>query len=324
MPPAGGLAARLEEKNDPYRGKLEFYQTSGLSPVERSLYLGLALVTDGAGLAPGVALLQETMRKAPAAPIEARIGLARALAQQDRPKEALEQCRIVLASNLQLSTVRTECAKILESLGEAGAALAQYRQAFRNTPGLPSAAFGIARLTTDPAEAVRYYQQAAQDFSLRAPALSDLGNLLTFQGEFSTAETALNEAVALDPSLAAGENNLGRLAALKGNLNEAMFHIERALHLDNSCVDARFNHAQLLQAAGRGDEAIAEYGRVLALKPDLAAAHLALGSALGDAGRIEDAVREFRETLRLRPNDAEAKRNLELAEKLLHNPQTRP
>ncbi len=318
-PPANELTAPLEEKNDPYRGKLEFYQTSGLSSVERSLYLGLALVTDGAGLASGVTLLQGTIRNAPAAPIEVRIGLARALAQQDRSKEALEQCQIALASHPQLSTVRAECAKILESLGDGGAALAQYRQAFQNSPGFPSAAFGIARLTMDQAEAIKYYQLAAQDFSLRAPALSDLGNLLTIRREFPAAETALNEALALEPRLAAAENNLGRLVALKGNLNEAMSHIERALHLDDSYVDARFNHAQLLQAAGRGEEAITEYRRVLALKPGLAAAHLALGSALGDEGRIEEAIREFRETLRLRPTDAEAKRNLDLAEKLLHN-----
>jgi len=42
-------AAPLEEKNDPYRGNLELYRTDNLSPAERPLYMGLALVTDGAG-----------------------------------------------------------------------------------------------------------------------------------------------------------------------------------------------------------------------------------------------------------------------------------
>jgi tetratricopeptide (TPR) repeat protein len=317
--PARDLTAALEEKSVPYRGRLVIYEAPGLSPEERSLYLGLALVTDGAVLAPGVSLLQETIPKFTAAPVEARIGLARALAQQDRPREALEQCRTVLSSNSQLSSVRSECAKLLERIGSAHAALAEYRQALQSDPGSPAAAFGIARLSADPAESVKYYRRAAQDFSLRSSALANLGNLLTIRRDFPAAESALNEAISFDPSLAPAENNLGRLKGLQGNLRDAISHVERALQLDESYVEARFNHAQLLQAAGQGRGAIVEYRRVLAERPDFAEAHLALGSVLGDEDRIEEAIHEFREALRLRPNDMEAQRNLELAVKILRD-----
>jgi len=317
--PARDLTAALEERTEPYRGDLTFYQSTGLSSPERSLYLGLALVTDAADLVRGVKLLQETINRVPLAPVEARVGLARALARQYRHKEAREQCEKVMASNPQLSAVRAECAKIIEVLGDNAQALAQYRGALRTTPALPSAALGVARLTADPVEAVKYYRQAAQDMSLRAPALSDLGNLLTIRRDFAAAEAALTEALALDPDLAAAENNMGKLVAARGNLSGAMRHIERALALDANNVEARFNHAQLLQASGRDAEAIPEYEGVLTRKPDLAAAHLGLGSALGDEGRLEEAIREFRQALRLKPNDPEAKRNLDIAERILLN-----
>ena len=146
-PAPGDSLAPLEERHDPYRGEVRFYQGYDLSTSERSLYLGLALVTDGANVPLGVRLLQDGMRQRANVPIEARMGLARALMQQDRPSEAMEQCRSVLASRPELAAVRAECAKVLEKLGRDQAALAEYRRALEDSPGLPAAALGIARLT---------------------------------------------------------------------------------------------------------------------------------------------------------------------------------
>ena len=231
---------------------LDFYRDYNLPPLERALYLGLALVTDG-GVFPGdiprgIRLLQSAVAQQPNAPVEARVGLARALGQQGRSSEALEQCEIVLVSRPELATVRAECAKVLENMGRTAAALEEYRRALKDSPDLPSAALGIARSTTDASEAEASYRVAARSLPARAEALTNLGNLLTTQGEPAAARNALEEALAIDPTLAEAENNLGRAIAAAGDLRGALPHLERALLLKPDYVEARLNRARVLQA----------------------------------------------------------------------------
>ena len=243
------IARRPFEKANPAPQKpLHFYEAYELPPLDRALYLGLALVTDAADIPQGVRLLRNAIAKKPNAPVEARAGLARALAQQGRNPEALEQCEIALASHPELATVRAECAKVLENMGRTAAALEEYRRALKDSPDLPSAALGIARSTTDASEADASYRVAARSLPARAEALTNLGNLLTTQGEPAAARNALEEALAIDPTLAEAENNLGRAIAAAGDLRGALPHLERALLLKPDYVEARLNRARVLQA----------------------------------------------------------------------------
>jgi len=158
----------FQKANTAPQKTLHFYEAYELPPLDRALYLGLALVTDGADIRQGVCLLQNAIAQRPNTPVEARAGLARALAQQCRNPEALEQCEIALTSHPELATVRAECAKVLETLGRTQAALTEYRRALKDTPGLPSAALGIARTTSDPAEAETFCRLAAQSLPISA------------------------------------------------------------------------------------------------------------------------------------------------------------
>ena len=66
--------------------------------------------------------------------------------------------------------MRAECAKVLETLGRTQAALTEYKRALKDSPDLPSAALGIARTTTIPAEAETFYRLAARSLPARAEA----------------------------------------------------------------------------------------------------------------------------------------------------------
>jgi tetratricopeptide (TPR) repeat protein len=316
-PPPGDLVAPLEEKREVYRGGIRFYQSYDLTAADRSLYLGLALVTDGADVPLGIRLLREGMKQSASVPVEARLGLARALAGQNQPAAALAECRTVLTSRPALASARAECAKNLEKLGRDQAALEEYRRALADSPDLPAAALGIARLSRNADEAIRASRVAEQSIVSRPEALNSLGNLLTGQKKLVEAQAALEQALAIDPRLAEAENNLGRVVAMQGDLASGLSHLERALALDANFTEARFNRAQVLQALGRDAEALTEFAAIVEHRPDWPAARLAWGSALADAGRLAEAIREFQEALRLQPDNAEARQKLQLARQLL-------
>src|SRR5262249_17552576 len=129
------------------RHELTLYRPAELQPAERDMYFGLALVTDGADVERGIALL----RKGGPAPVEARSGLARALLTQGKLTEAAEQFRLILTDRPGLASLRADYAKVLEQLGKRPAALREYKQALAQNPDLPAARLGIARLASGAA-----------------------------------------------------------------------------------------------------------------------------------------------------------------------------
>jgi tetratricopeptide (TPR) repeat protein len=302
---------------DEYRGNVRFLQEYGLASVERSLYLGMALVEDRADLDRGIVMLRSALAQTSKPPVEAEAALARALGAAGRPSEGAPYCAAALQANPRMSAVRAECAKLLELAGQKQKALEQYREALAADSELPAAAFGVAQLTRDFTEAVRWYRVAAESLPLRAGALNNLGNLLISKNETAEARRVLEESIALDPLSAATENNLARLSALGGDLPEAIQHVTRALQLDSDSHEARYNLAQLLYANGRANEAIAAYRDLLRRKPASVEGHLGLGNALADEGQLQEAIEEFRTVLRIRPNHREAAEHLKIALDLL-------
>jgi len=278
-PIPGSPPAQLTEKVDAYRGDIRFLREDSMAGTERSLYLGMALVEHSADLPRGIAILRTALAQSAKPPVEAQAAFARALGMSGKAAEGAMVCAGALQANPQLSALRAECAKLLEESGQKVRALEQFRSAYASDPGLPAAAFGVARLTRDTTEAVRMYRAASTSLPLRSEAL----------------------------------NNLARMAALAGDLTSAFEQVEQALQLDPSLLEARYNRAQLLSAAGRGVDAIAEYREIVRRDPSFVEAHLALGNVLADEGRIKEAVEEFRIVLRLKPSSREGQEHLKMA-----------
>jgi tetratricopeptide (TPR) repeat protein len=110
------------------------------------------------------------------------------------------------------------------------------------------------------------------------------GLALERAGKPDDAARAYNNALELDPGLAAAHANLGALAHARGAAGEARAAFEAALALDPEQPEARYNLAHLLLEAGEVELAAAELRRVLQQRPDFADAHFNLATALETLG----------------------------------------
>ena len=134
-----------------------------------------------------------------------------------------------------------------------------------------------------------------------AAAWSDLGNIYSEQGRLTDAATAYQRALAEDPALAPAYNNLGIIYKNQGRLDEAIAAYGRAIQLRPEYADAYHNLGCALHRAGRETEAADAFRRVLQLEPDRTAAYKELCSALRSSGQLEAARGVLAEWLQREP-----------------------
>jgi tetratricopeptide (TPR) repeat protein len=115
------------------------------------------------------------------------------------------------------------------------------------------------------------------------------------------AERCYQEALSLDPGLAAARTNLGSLAYRRGDLAAAREAFEAALALDPDQPEARFNLANLVLESGDYELAVAEFRRVLQVSPEFADAHYNLAVALERLGGRAQARAHLERYLTLEP-----------------------
>jgi tetratricopeptide (TPR) repeat protein len=118
------------------------------------------------------------------------------------------------------------------------------------------------------------------------------------------AEACYQQALALDPGLAAAHTNLGSIAHRRGDATEARAAFERALAVDPDQVEARFNLANLILESGDLELAVAEFRRVLQIAPDFADGHYNLAVALERLGGRAQARAHLERYLSLEHQDA--------------------
>ena len=118
------------------------------------------------------------------------------------------------------------------------------------------------------------------------------------------AEACYQQALALDPGLAAAHTNLGGIAHRHGDAGLARAAFERALALDPDQVEARFNLANLILESGDLELAVAEFRRVLQTAPDFADGHYNLAVALERLGGRAQARAHLEKYLALEHEEA--------------------
>jgi tetratricopeptide (TPR) repeat protein len=123
------------------------------------------------------------------------------------------------------------------------------------------------------------------------------------EGE-AKAERCYQEALSLDPGLAAARTNLGSLAYRRGDVAAAREAYETALSLDPDQPEARFNLANLVLENGDLELAVAELRRVLQAAPEFADAHYNLAVALERLGGRAAARVHLEQYLSLEPESA--------------------
>ncbi len=165
-------------------------------------------------------------------------------------------------------------------------------------------------------EAETLCRKVVADHPNNADAVHLLG-LLCFQLGKPDAVSHLRRCILLRPDMHQAHSNLGHLLSEQGQIEQAIASCRRAVELRPDFPEGQSNLGNALQGAGRFDEAIAAYQRALALRPGYAKAHNNLGNVLLAVGRIDQAMASYRRAIELEPNYAEAHSNLGSAQNAL-------
>jgi tetratricopeptide (TPR) repeat protein len=114
------------------------------------------------------------------------------------------------------------------------------------------------------------------------------------QAGFESARAAYEEALHLDPELAAAWTNLGSMFAEMGADDEARTHFGQAVRCDPLQAEAHMNLAELSLREGDADGAIVGYRKVLSMAPDSFEAHYGLARSLLEVGGKVQAAAHLR------------------------------
>ncbi len=129
-------------------------------------------------------------------------------------------------------------------------------------------------------------------------------------GDPSSARTAYERAIAIDPAYAAAHFNLARTHLLLLQHSAAEAEFRAAVRLRNEFPEAWVGLAGALEAQGRDEEAIEALDRAIAMRPDYSGALINSISLLQKLRRLDAAAANSRRLLELEPENALAHASL--------------
>jgi tetratricopeptide (TPR) repeat protein len=209
--------------------------------------------------------------------------LGDALAQANRPQEAILQFEKTLALQPDSALAHNNLAMRLAEVGRLQEAIDHYQQALRLKPK---------------------YADAENNYAL---ALDSVGRL-------NEAQTHFQLALECQPQFAEAHNNLGSLLLKMGRLEQAVEQFQSALKIKPDYFEAHNNLGIVLAKSALFSQAIDEYQQALWIKPDSAETQNNLGNALTKSGRAEEAIKHYQEALRLKPDYDQAYVDLAMAQ----------
>jgi lipoprotein NlpI len=129
------------------------------------------------------------------------------------------------------------------------------------------------------------------------------GTAYDLKREIDRAIADFDEAIKLDPSLAAAYNDRGNARLVKGDADGAMADYEAAIRLDPTDEDAFNNRGRALFNRGQYDKALTDLDKAIDLDPKFVRAYRNRGMTRFALGRFDDAAKDFHESVRLQPFD---------------------
>ena len=158
----------------------------------------------------------------------------------------------------------------------------------------------------------------AKDYSVRAISAAEaqarLGDFDLYRSQLDAAHKKLEEAIRLDPDLAAAQESMGLLLFRQDERYGAEKYFERAVALDSKSALAYFYHAMLLTSQGADDEQIAEARKELekavALNPALGSAWSNLALLYANAGAFDNALSAAKRAVDTMPGEPHFQYNL--------------
>ena len=218
----------------------------------------------------------------------------------------------------RLATFRSEMTELRRRMDESGRARAReiYAEALKRAPEdymLHENFAEFLNLTSDIKQATIEWRQA-QELSPRNPFASyQAGHLLALQGQWTAAQGALSNAIAMHPRYVEAWLELGAIDLAQKKFEPAMDNYDHARRLQPGDPHVYFELGRAFSLSQHSPESVENFRRAIALKPDYWEAHYALGGELAMHDKITEAKGEFEQAIRLQPDFAPAYLNLGVA-----------
>ncbi|MDI1343875.1 MAG: tetratricopeptide repeat protein [Pseudolabrys sp.] len=177
--------------------------------------------------------------------------------------------------------------------GEVAMAMERYSEVLKKDPKNAEALYYVAVIACQEGQFKQGVDLVRKALALVPPEarmLNLLGQALDRLGQPLDAVKALDQAIALDPKLAAAHANRANIMVDAGLPDEALKSFDKALALAPNSPHELINRGGLLEMVGRLEDALKDYDHALKLEPNTAEVHANLGSVLKQLGQVEAAA----------------------------------
>ena len=314
-PPTAEINAR---NVPPYAGEAMLYYPKSLPQTAgNSTALAIAQVQSN----PAEAfrrLEQATANYRPENPeIAAEIG--RAFLMLSQPAKAMDWYRLALAGSPGRWSYLAGLGNAQQAAGRPDLAADSFARASALAPWETDVLFSLGQSYAKLGkfeDAIRVLRQAVERNPESAAAFNDLGSaLLRMAGRASgaedflrEAETALREAVRIQPEFVSLRMNLADSLLRQNKLREAREQLEEAIRIGGRGETAEAEWFETLLATGSAERALKAWNSSFAAQ--VSGAHNNLGTLFASQNRPEDAIREYRLAVEGDPRSAMAQFNL--------------
>ncbi|MBF0587535.1 MAG: tetratricopeptide repeat protein [Magnetococcales bacterium] len=225
---------------------------------------------------------------------------AQTLQQHD---QAVAQFRHGLELNDQVATLHFNLGISLQALGATQAAMSALQSAVALEPDNPQYKETLRRLQEAPSS-VPIPDQADS-------AAIQRGLDLHHAGQLDEASACFQEILRQHPDHAPALNNLGNVLSQANQLEEAVAHYQKAIAIQPDSPHTHFNLGNALSGMNRLEEAVASYQRAITLDGQLAEYHYNLGIVEEKRHNTLEALTCYQTALRIKPDFAEARKAYE-------------
>lgn len=154
------------------------------------------------------------------------------------------------------------------------------------------------------------YMERSLTLDPKPPFYSNLGNVYADLRQFDKAKAAYQNALRMEPTLAAVYGNLGNMYRAQQNPEQAVFQYQKGLRIDPKNADIYLHMASLFFDLKRYPQAIENYHKVLEIAPKRLEALNNLGSIYHQQGNTEQAITYYEQALAVSPDFVAALFNL--------------
>ena len=145
----------------------------------------------------------------------------------------------------------------------------------------------------------------------------DLGRKFIMQGKLEEAIGQFQKVLHIDPNFVEAYNDIGSLKGWQGKYDEAIDYYKKALSIEPEFKPALIGLGSAYERKGNIEEAKKIYSKVLKIYPETASVYVSLGNVLFKEGKLDEAIVNYRKALELEPDFEVARKNLDIAIKLL-------